>query len=243
MDKKQKKSLRRHLLVIYIFYFLALAAGFIHSFVPHVSSSLATGWQAASEDIRMQEKHGIAQHTYFLAARLQNDQSNEILFPIETGHASISTEAEYTGVNIYVKTDENSDPTVVRALNKINYTLLLVHPGPAGQTLYSDPGSADYQHPAQIGTGRTTPAGTYHHLHACRRISADSGRSLRRIRRLYLPLHGPDASRRFAPASRRLVPAQLLEHRHGDSGTLLGRGLLDRIPVERRAKTHDLKKK
>ena len=50
MDKKQKKSLRRHLLVIYIFYFLALAAGFIHSFVPHVSSSLATGWQAASED-------------------------------------------------------------------------------------------------------------------------------------------------------------------------------------------------
>ncbi len=63
MDKTEK-SLRRHLLVIYIFYFLALAAGFIHSFVPHVSSSLATGWQAASEDIRMQ-KHGIAQHTYF----------------------------------------------------------------------------------------------------------------------------------------------------------------------------------
>ena len=110
--KNRKKSLRRHLLVIYIFYFLALAAGFIHSFVPHVSSSLATGWQAASEDIRMQEKHGIAQHTYFLAARLQNAQSDETLFPIETGHASISTEAEYTGVNIYVKTDENSDPTV-----------------------------------------------------------------------------------------------------------------------------------
>ena len=112
MDKKQKKSLRRHLLVIYIFYFLALAAGFIHSFVPHVSSSLATGWQAASEDIRMQEKHGIAQHTYFLAARLQNAQS----------------EAEYTGVNIYVKTDENSDPTVVRTLNRINYILLLSIP-------------------------------------------------------------------------------------------------------------------
>ena len=55
MDKKQKKSLRRHLLVIYIFYFLALAAGFIHSFVPHVSSSLATGWQVASDDIWMLE--------------------------------------------------------------------------------------------------------------------------------------------------------------------------------------------
>lgn len=49
-------------------------------------------------------------------------------FPIETGHASISTEAEYTGVNIYVKTDENSDPTVVRTLNRINYILLLSIP-------------------------------------------------------------------------------------------------------------------
>ena len=78
--------------------------------------------------IRMQEKHGIAQHTYFLAARLQNAQSDETLFPIETGHASISTEAEYTGVNIYVKTDENSDPTVVRTLNRINYILLLSIP-------------------------------------------------------------------------------------------------------------------
>ena len=66
--------------------------------------------------------------TYFLAARLQNAQSDEALFPIETGHASISTEAEYTGVNIYVKTDENSDPTVVRTLNRINYILLLSIP-------------------------------------------------------------------------------------------------------------------
>ena len=229
MDKKQKKSLRRHLLVIYIFYFLALAAGFIHSFVPHVSSSLATGWQAASEDIRMQEKHGIAQHTYFLAARLQNAQSDETLFPIETGHASISTEAEYTDSS--PDTEQNQLHTAA------------VHPGPAGQALYPDPGSADYQYPAQIGTGRTTPAGAYHHLHACRRVPADSGRSLHRSRLLYLPEYDPDVSRRFAPASRRLVPAQLLEHRHGDSGTLLGRGLLDRIPVERRAKTHDLKKK
>lgn len=128
MDKKQKKSLRRHLLVIYIFYFLALAAGFIHSFMPHVSSSLATGWQAASEDIRMLEKHGIAQRTYFLTARLQNDQSDETLFPIATGHASITTEAEYTGANIYVKTDEDSDPATVRALNKIVYTTLLFIP-------------------------------------------------------------------------------------------------------------------
>lgn len=63
-----------------------------------------------------------------LAARLQNAQSDETLFPIETGHASISTEAEYTGVNIYVKTDGNSDPTVVRTLNRINYILLLSIP-------------------------------------------------------------------------------------------------------------------
>ncbi len=243
MDKKQKKSLRRHLLVIYIFYFLALAAGFIHSFVPHVSSSLATGWQAASEDIRMQEKHGIAQHTYFLAARLQNAQSDETLFPIETGHASISTEAEYTGVNIYVKTDENSDPTVVRTLNRINYILLLSIPALLAKLSILILVALIINILRKSVRGRTTPAGAYHHLHACRRVPADSGRSLHRSRLLYLPEYDPDVSRRFAPASRRLVPAQLLEHRHGDSGTLLGRGLLDRIPVERRAKTHDLKKK
>ena len=220
MDKKQKKSLRRHLLVIYIFYFLALAAGFIHSFVPHVSSSLATGWQAASEDIRMQEKHGIAQHTYFLAARLQNAQSDETLFPIETGHASISTEAEYTGVNIYVKTDENSDPTVVRTLNRINYILLLSIPALLAKL-------SILILVALI-------------INILRKSVRDEqplpGRIIIYTRAVGFLLI-------LAPASRRLVPAQLLEHRHGDSGTLLGRGLLDRIPVERRAKTHDLKKK
>ena len=55
-------------------------------------------------------------------------RATKLFFPIETGHASISTEAEYTGVNIYVKTDENSDPTVVRTLNRINYILLLSIP-------------------------------------------------------------------------------------------------------------------
>lgn len=243
MDKKQKKSLRRHLLVIYIFYFLALAAGFIHSFVPHVSSSLATGWQAASEDIRMQEKHGIAQHTYFLAARLQNAQSDETLFPIETGHASISTEAEYTGVNIYVKTDENSDPTVVRTLNRINYILLLSIPALLAKlsililvaliiNILRKSVRDEQPLPGRIII-YTRAVGF---LLILAEVCTGS-------RLLYLPEYDPDVSRRFAPASRRLVPAQLLEHRHGDSGTLLGRGLLDRIPVERRAKTHDLKKK
>lgn len=127
MDKKQKKSLRRHLLVIYIFYFLALAAGFIHSFVPHVSSSLATGWQAASEDIRMQE-NTVSRNTPTFGGPVAKRPERRNSFPIETGHASISTEAEYTGVNIYVKTDENSDPTVVRTLNRINYILLLSIP-------------------------------------------------------------------------------------------------------------------
>ena len=242
MDKKQKKSLRRHLLVIYIFYFLALAAGFIHSFVPHVSSSLATGWQAASEDIRMQEKHGIAQHTYFLAARLQNAQSDETLFPIETGHASISTEAEYTGVNIYVKTDENSDPTVVRTLNRINYILLLSIPALLAKlSILILVALIINILRKSVRDEQPLPGRIIIYTRAV--VPADSGRSLHRSRLLYLPEYDPDVSRRFAPASRRLVPAQLLEHRHGDSGTLLGRGLLDRIPVERRAKTHDLKKK
>ena len=79
-------------------------------------------------------RHSDAGKTRYRATHLlfggpvANAQSDETLFPIETGHASISTEAEYTGVNIYVKTDENSDPTVVRTLNRINYILLLSIP-------------------------------------------------------------------------------------------------------------------
>ena len=127
--KNRKKSLRRHLLVIYIFYFLALAAGFIHSFrAPRVveSGDRLAGCVRRHSDAG---KHGIAQHTYFFGGPVaKTPRATKLFSPIETGHASISTEAEYTGVNIYVKTDENSDPTVVRTLNRINYILLLSIP-------------------------------------------------------------------------------------------------------------------
>lgn len=133
MDRKQKKSLRRHLLFIYIGYFVALAIGFVHSFVPNVSSSWNAGWNAASEDIQMQEKHGIDQRTYFLTARLKESpqaaplQAN-VQDTIETRYASVVAEAEYTSVNLYVKTSEDSDPELVSHLNKANYSLLLFIP-------------------------------------------------------------------------------------------------------------------
>lgn len=190
----------------------------------------------------MQEKHGIAQHTYFLAARLQNDQSDETLFPIETGHASISTEAEYTGVNIYVKTDENSDPTVVRALNKINYTLLLFIPALLAKlsililvaliiNILRKSVRDEQPLPGRIiiytrAVGfllilAEVCAGFGVYIYHCTARTLLEGSPLQ------------------VAAS---FPLNYWVYRHGDSGTLLGRGLLDRIPVERRAKTHDLKK-
>lgn len=133
MDRTQKKSLRRHLLFIYIGYFLALTIGFIHSFVPNVSSSWSAGWNAATEDIQMQEKHGIDQRTYFLTARLK-EPTSEQLIPAQTRHAiearnaDVTVEAEYTSANLYVKTSDESDPELVRQLNKANYSLLLFIP-------------------------------------------------------------------------------------------------------------------
>ena len=49
-----------------------------HSFVPHVSSSLATGWQAASEDIRMQE-NTVSRNTPTFGGPVANAQSDETL--------------------------------------------------------------------------------------------------------------------------------------------------------------------
>lgn len=127
MDIKQKKSLRRHLLLIYVFYFAALLAGFIHSFVPNVSTGFTRGWQVATEDLQMQEKLGIDQCTYFLATALEYDRYGRT-FPVETKHSGLSVEAQYTEANLLVKTSEESDPELVRKLNRINYTLLLFGP-------------------------------------------------------------------------------------------------------------------
>lgn len=133
MERTQKKSLRRHLLFIYVGYFLALAIGFIHSFVPNVSSSWSAGWNAATEDIQMQEKHGIDQQTFFMTVRLKEPVSENLLssktqHAIETRYASVTAEAEYTSVNLYVKTSDKSDPELVRQLKKANYSLLLFIP-------------------------------------------------------------------------------------------------------------------
>lgn len=180
MDKKQKKSLRRHLLVIYIFYFLALAAGFIHSFVPHVSSSLATGWQGCVR------RHSDAGKTRYRATHLlfggpvakRPERRNS--FPDRNRTRIDLHRSRIYGVNIYVKTDENSDPTVVRTLNRINYILLLSIPALLAKLSILILVALIINILLQIGTGRTTPAGAYHHLHACRRVPADSGRSLHR---------------------------------------------------------------
>lgn len=115
------------MLVIYVFYFVALAAGFVHNFVPNVSFGFTMGWNAVEEDILMQEKHGIQQQTYVLRTNLRNSKSEELI-PIETKHPSITAEVEYTGANLYVKTSDQSDPALVQRLNKINYNLLLLLP-------------------------------------------------------------------------------------------------------------------
>ncbi len=87
MEAKQKKSLRRRLLVIYIFYFLVLAAGFVLTLVPDISSGWAAGSRAGIKDIQMLKNQGVHQQTYFVGAELANDMREMV--PVATSHPDI----------------------------------------------------------------------------------------------------------------------------------------------------------
>ena len=60
MDRKEKRSLNRRLLGIYICYFVILGVGFMHSFAPMFSTAFNEGWNRATRNIES-ERRGIEQ--------------------------------------------------------------------------------------------------------------------------------------------------------------------------------------
>lgn len=126
MEAKQKRSLRRRLLVIYILYFLALAAGFVLTLVPDICTGWAAGNRAGIEDIQMLKNHGIHQQTYFVGTELASDMRH--FTPIETIHPDITVEAAYTGAKFFVTASDQSDPACLSQLGRMNYTLLFFIP-------------------------------------------------------------------------------------------------------------------
>lgn len=68
MDRKEKRSLNRRLLGIYICYFVILGVGFMHSFAPVFSSAFSEGWNRATRDIEL-ERQGIEHKSMLFSVR------------------------------------------------------------------------------------------------------------------------------------------------------------------------------
>lgn len=124
MEAKQKRSLRRRLLVIYIFYFLVLAAGFALTLVPDISSGWDAGSRAGIKDIQMLKNQGVHQQTYFVGTELAGDMRE--LTPIATSHPDIRVEAAYTDAKLWVTTSDGSDPECVAQLARMDESTWLL---------------------------------------------------------------------------------------------------------------------
>ncbi len=127
MDKVEKKSLRRHLLAIYVFYFIVLVAGCIHSLVPDITATLFMGNRATTEDTITQEEHGLEQFTYCLMARIVPNDASRLSIIRDTDSVLLA-EAELGTINLYVPTNKDTDPEVLRRLENTDYTLFFFLP-------------------------------------------------------------------------------------------------------------------
>lgn len=68
MDRKEKRSLNRRLLGIYICYFVILGVGFMHSFAPTFSIAFDEGWDRATRNIEL-ERQGIENKTMMFSVK------------------------------------------------------------------------------------------------------------------------------------------------------------------------------
>lgn len=122
MDQRQKKSLRRRLLSIYIGYFIVLLAGFVYSFLPNFTSGFTRGLELAtlaSEDASMS--------TYILPATLDNTV-HQPQIPLKSNREGIDVQVEASDVIILVKASGQTDPALTGELSLLSYSLWFAFP-------------------------------------------------------------------------------------------------------------------
>lgn len=120
MDRRQKKSLRRRLLTIYVGYFIVLMAGFIYGFLPDFTSGFTRGLEMAGDDPQ--------NPAYMFPADLELGV-RQPLVPAGIEREGIDVEIETTEVLVSVKTSDAADPEIVGQLTDLRYSsVLLVFP-------------------------------------------------------------------------------------------------------------------
>ncbi len=122
MDRKLKKSLRLHLLYIYIGYFVALVLGFFHGFAPDFMKGLYEGMKAGIEAEQLQE-NGVEPRIYFMTTGLARNGGEWT--PIVTRDTTVHIEADFTQAMLCVRTTEETTPEVIEQIGRSGYSLPL----------------------------------------------------------------------------------------------------------------------
>lgn len=120
MDKKDKQSLNRRLLLIYVCYFVVIGLGFFLSYMPVFSRGFAAGMDAAQQEIES-SSHGIEKRWYLFSVH-----------PSLFSEHSIAIDSRYENIGIELSgydalaavtvssTDPDNDPAF--AMVSRNYT-------------------------------------------------------------------------------------------------------------------------
>lgn len=126
---QNKKKLHKHLLFIYVIYFVALIVGFLASFVPGFSR----GWQNAESSIAREELQG--GRSYYVSAPLVHDEQGD---PAITGlpanvtpnidqlHLRVSVPENYSADNIFKVLANSGWAYLMMAIAGFSYLAIFV---------------------------------------------------------------------------------------------------------------------
>ena len=112
MDKKDKRTLNRRLLAIYVCYFIIIGAGFLHSYVPVFSRGFSAGMNAAQQEIES-SRRGIEKRWYLFSLRPALFAEQQTALGSQYGNVGIELSSYDALASVTVTTaDPDNDPAL-----------------------------------------------------------------------------------------------------------------------------------
>ena len=112
MEKKDKRSLNCRLLTLYVCYFIIIAAGFIHSYMPVFTRGVAAGLDAAQQEIES-SRQGIEKRWYLFSVRPAILTEHTSALDSQYGNVGIELSPYDALVSVKVtSTDPDNDPAL-----------------------------------------------------------------------------------------------------------------------------------
>ena len=124
MKRKDKSSLNRRLLMIYVCYIVILVAAFLHSYVPAFTRGFSAGMDAAQEEIQLSQQ-GIEMRWYLFAVK---PAVFDDAVRADTRYGNVAMEISpydaFASVRVST-TDPDNDPTLQFIARNYRKTMLL----------------------------------------------------------------------------------------------------------------------